>query len=405
MKIFWGWRIVAAGCTIQFLISWLMFQAFGAYFAVLAEEFGWSKTALSAAAALQPMEAALLGPVLGWILDRFGPAGMIRSGILGFGAGFFILSQIETLPGFYLAFVVIALGTCLCGYFPLNVAVIHWFERRRARALSMLSLGFAAGGVFVPVVAWSMQNFGWRATALASGMIAILAGWPLSSVFKWRRPEDRGETVDGLPPAPAAGGREEAAAQRDYTARDALRTRAFWLLSLGHCFSLLVVYAVMVHAITHMKETLGYSLAEASLVITLTTVAQVGGVMVGWAIGDRFEKRYIATACMMMHSVGLLMLTYATGAAMLVGFAVLHGVAWGLRVPIMQAMRADYFGRRAIGMILGLASLVIVVGQIGGPMVAAALADWSGNYRTGFTFLAVLAALGSVFFMLAKRPR
>ncbi|OGA44370.1 MAG: hypothetical protein A3G25_09100 [Betaproteobacteria bacterium RIFCSPLOWO2_12_FULL_63_13] len=405
MKIFWGWRIVAAGCTIQFLISWLMFQAFGAYFAVLAEEFGWSKTALSAAAALQPMEAALLGPVLGWILDRFGPAGMIRSGILGFGAGFFILSQIETLPGFYLAFVVIALGTCLCGYFPLNVAVIHWFERRRARALSMLSLGFAAGGVFVPVVAWSMQNFGWRATALASGMIAILAGWPLSSVFKWRRPEERGETVDGLPPAPAAGGREEAAAQRDYTARDALRTRAFWLLSLGHCFSLLVVYAVMVHAITHMKETLGYSLAEASLVITLTTVAQVGGVMVGWAIGDRFEKRYIATACMMMHSVGLLMLTYATGAAMLVGFAVLHGVAWGLRVPIMQAMRADYFGRRAIGMILGLASLVIVVGQIGGPMVAAALADWSGNYRTGFTFLAVLAALGSVFFMLAKRPR
>lgn len=405
MKIFWGWRIVAAGCTIQFLISWLMFQAFGAFFAVLAEEFGWSKTALSAAAALQPMEAALLGPVLGWILDRFGPAGMIRTGILGFGAGFFLLSQIETLPGFYLAFVVIALGTCLCGYFPLNVAVIHWFERRRARALSMLSLGFAAGGMFVPVVAWSMQNFGWRTTALASGVVAILAGWPLSSVFKWRRPEDRGETVDGLPPAPAAGAREEAAADRDYTARDALRTRAFWLLSLGHCFSLLVVYAVMVHAITHMKETLGYSLAEASLVITLTTVAQVGGVTVGWAIGDRFEKRYIATACMMMHSVGLLMLTYATGTAMLVAFAVLHGVAWGLRVPIMQAMRADYFGRRAIGMILGLASLVIVVGQIGGPMVAAALADWSGNYRTGFTFLALLAALGSVFFMLAKRPR
>lgn len=405
MKIFWGWRIVAASCTIQFLVSWLMIQAFGAYFAVLADEFGWSKTALSAAAALQPMEAAMLGPVLGWILDRFGPAGMIRTGILGFSAGFFVLSQIETLPGFYTAFVIIALGISLCGFFPLNVAIIHWFERRRARALSMLSLGLATGGMFVPVVAWSMQSFGWRATAFASGVLVILVGLPLSSVFKRRRPEDYGETVDGLPPPPVVGGRQEPAIQRDFTARGALRTSAFWLLSLGHCCALLVVYAVMVHAITHMKETLGYTLAQASLIITVTTVAQVGGVLVGWAIGDRFEKRFIAAACMLMHSVGLLMLTYATGTGMLVAFALLHGGGWGLRAPIMQAMRADYFGRRSIGMILGLSSLIIVVGQIGGPMLAGVLADWSGNYRTGFTFLAILAALGSMFFGLAKRPR
>ena len=70
----------------------------------------------------------------------------------------------------------------------------------------------------------------------------------------------------------------------------------------------------------------------------------------------------------------------------------------------MQAIRADYFGRKSIGMIIGLSSLIIVIGQIGGPMIAGALADWTGNYRAGFTLLAILSGMGSLFFMLAKRP-
>ncbi|MCG6950925.1 MAG: MFS transporter, partial [Betaproteobacteria bacterium] len=165
MKIFYGWRMVAAGCGLQFLQAGLLHQGFGAYLAVLNEERDWSKTALSGAAALQPMEAAILGPALGWLMDRFGPQWMIRIGIVAFGLGFMLLSQIDSLAGFYGAFVVIALGSSLAGFFPLNVALIHWFEKKRARALSALSLGLAIGGIFVPVVAWSLHSFGWRATA------------------------------------------------------------------------------------------------------------------------------------------------------------------------------------------------------------------------------------------------
>jgi len=404
MKIFYGWRMVFAGSAIQFLQNGLLHQAFGAYFAVLIEEKGWSKTSLSGAAAMQPVEAAVLGPVLGWIIDRFGPQGMIRAGIVTFGIGFMLLSQIDTLAGFYTAFIAIALGSSLCGFFPLQVAIIYWFERHRARALSMLSLGGAIGGIFVLVVAWSIQSFGWRATAFASGVLVVLIGLPLSRVFRGR-PEDHGETIDGLPLATAGTAASETSTQRDFTTREALGTSAFWLISLGHSFALLIVYAVLVHAITHMKESLGYSVSQASLVITLMTVTQVIGIMLGWLIGDRFEKRLVAAVSMLMHASGLLMLTYATGPAMLGAFVVLHGCAWGLRGPLMQAMRADYFGRRSIGMIMGLSSVIIVTGQIAGPMLAAVLADWTGNYRAGFTVLALLAGLGSLFFLLAKRPR
>jgi MFS family permease len=89
---------------------------------------------------------------------------------------------------------------------------------------------------------------------------------------------------------------------------------------------------------------------------------------------------------------------------MIVAYALLHGAAWGLRGPFMQAIRADYFGRSAIGMILGLSLMIIIIGQVGGPMIAGMLADLTGDYRLGFTVLALLAALGSVFFLLARRP-
>jgi MFS family permease len=351
------------------------------------------------------MESAIIGPVLGWIMDRFGPQNLIRIGVVVFGVGFILLSLIDTLLEFYGAFIVIALGSSMCGFFPINVSLINWFERMRARALSALSLGLAFGGLFVPLVGWSLVTFGWRITAAASGVLAILAGLPLAMVIR-RRPEDYGETVDGFAHAPGAAALtpDSVSPTRDFTAREALRTPAFWLLSLGHGFALFVVGAVNVHAIAHMKEGLAYTVSGAALVITLVTAFQVGGVFIGWAIGDRFEKRFIAAGCMLMHMLGLLALTYATGAPWVVAFAALHGVAWGLRGPFMHAIRADYFGRSAIGVILGLSFSIIVIGQIGGPMIAGILADATGNYRAGFTLVALLAGIGSMFFVLAKRP-
>jgi len=404
--IFYGWYMVGAAVGLQFLQAGLMSQAFGAYLAVLTEEQNWSKTALSGAAALQQMEVAILGPVLGWLLDRFGPKIFVRLGVVVFGAGLCLLSQTQTLPQFYGAFIVIALGTSLCGFFPLNVALIHWFERKRARALSAMSIGLAFGGIMVPLVAQSLTSYGWRATALASGIFAICVGLPLAMVIR-NSPHEHGEVPDGVADAPATAGTTAADSEttRDFTAREALRTSAFWLISLGHGFALFVVHAVAVHAITHLKEGLGYSVAQASLVISLVTISQIAGVGLGWLIGERWEKRYIAAACMLAHAVGLLLLTYAASLSMVIAFAVLHGAAWGLRGPFMQAIRADYFGRSAIGMILGLSFMIIVIGQVGGPIVPGIFADITGDYRLGFTILAVLAGLGSIFFVLAKKPR
>ena len=407
MKIFYGWKMVFAAASLQFIQSMMLHQAFGAYVAVLIQDKGWSKTSVSGASAMMSMEAAVIGPILGWFLDRFGSRGVIKVGVIMFGIGFMLLSQIDSLMGFYGAVVVIAIGSSMAGYFPLNVGVIQWFEKKRARALSMVGLGLALGGMFVPVIAWSIESIGWRETAFGCGVVAIVVGYPLACIFR-RRPEDFGETVDGLG---AKRGQvdtstPEAAvkAEPEFTAKQALRTQAFWLLSAGHGVALIIVTAVNTHAINHMRISLGYTIAQASFYITLMTGFQVIGVLLGGVLGDKLQKNRVAAVCMTMHMVGMLMLTYALGPFMLVLFAVFHGLAWGVRGPFMQAIRADYFGRKSIGMILGLSAMLTAVGQVSGPLLAGIMGDATGNYDLGFTVLALIAGAGTFLFWFAKPP-
>ena len=149
MKIFYGWRIVFAGGALQFLQNLLLNMAFGAYVAVLVEERGWSKTALAGAAALKSTESAILGPVLGWMLDRFGAQGMIRAGIVPSASASCCSARSTRWSASMPRSSILALGSSMCSNFPVSVAIIQWFEKRRARALSALQFGSALGGIFV----------------------------------------------------------------------------------------------------------------------------------------------------------------------------------------------------------------------------------------------------------------
>jgi sugar phosphate permease len=404
-RIFYGWWVVAAGFGLESLIGALMFHAYGAYAVLLREEFGWSKTMLSAAFAMARAESGILGPLQGWLTDRFGPRVLIRIGMVIFGVGFMLFSRIEGPVAFFLTFFMMALGSSLGGYLPVGVAIVAWFRRRRALALSVSASGMAIGGLLTPLVVLAASRVGWRWTAFASGLLVIAAGVPLAQVMR-RRPEAYGWTPDGDPPRPASADVPDrpAPVQRDFTVREALRTRAFWYISLGHAASLLVVSAVMVHMIIHVTERLGYALPQAGSVVALMTVMQAVGQLTGGWLGDRFSKRRIAAACMLAHGAALMILAFAGAFWMVLAFAVLHGTAWGMRGPLMGAIRADYFGSAAFGTITGVSSMVLMIGMMGGPLVAGILADRTGSYVPGFSVLAALATIGSVFFLLARRP-
>ena len=252
----------------------------------------------------------------------------------------------------------------------------------------------------VPAVAWSLSNNGWRPTAVGYAGIILLLGLPLSFVIK-NKPEDIGLVPDGI----ANKDIVKQQISNELTAQEAVHTRAFWLIAFGHSTALMIVFAVMVHLVIYLKEDLGFSLEKAGTVFVLLTTFTILGQLMGGYLGDRVNKRLLASLAMLGHAVGLLILVFAKNYNWIILFSVFHGLAWGLRGPIMQALRAEYFGRKAFGQIMGYSMPILTIGIATGPLIAGYLADKFGSYQNGFLVLAALAALGSLFFAFANPPK
>ena len=414
-RVYYGWRIVGAGSLLQVLVAGLFLQAYGAYVVLLQGDLGWSTTMLSAGFAMARTESAVLGPVQGNLIDRFGPRVIMRVGVLLFGIGFVLLSMIEHPWQFFVAIIILAIGASFAGFLSVTITVVNWFRRRRATALGMASSGTALGGLLVPAVAIFMSAFGWRTAALSSGVLMLVIGPFVVQVMR-HRPSELGLEVDGIPDIDEAvavsegpdgtqvSGRGSASPVSDFTARQALRTAAFWQISFGHGLAVMLISALMVHLIPHLTGQLGYSLTFAGFVVALVTLMQLLGMVFGGVLGDRLSKQAIVVTAMIMHATAALLLTIAVTPFLVVVFAVVHGIAWGARGPLQQAWRADLFGSTSFGAIMGFSSIVVMLGAAGGPLLAGMLFDRLGDYTVTLRLLAVLALAGSLMFFFVRKP-
>ena len=405
-KIFRGWKVVGAGGAIQALQSAVLMQGFQHFAVLLEQDFGWSKTQLASVFSLNRVESGLLGPLHGWALDRWGPKRVMRMGAVIMGIGFFLFSRMQTLVEFFAYFVIIAVGASLSGFLTVTTATVRWFERRRARALALSSAGFAIGGACAPILVWVLRTFGWRDTSAGIAVTLVVVVWVLSAYFDGA-PHDYDMPVDGIDPADitVTETRAEGVSDISFTAKEAMRTRAFWLISLGHTSALFTVSAVLAHLSLALTSEHGYSFQQASFVAGAVPTVQLFGIGLGGWLGDKVNKRLIASVAMLFHCLGLLLLAYATGAVMIWMFVIIHGLAWGARGPFMQALRADYFGTANFGQIMGFSSLIVMIGMASGPVIVATLTDSTGTYRWGFIVVALLAGLGTSFFVFATPPK
>ncbi len=417
-RIFYGWWIVVASFALNALSSGLLYSGFGIYFVLLREELGWSRAFLSSGFAVLRVESAFLGPFEGWVIDKFGPRIVVLVGVLFFGAGFMAFSQIQSIFWFFFSFILLAIGSSLAGFVPLTTTIAHWFARRRGLAMGIAMTGIGlGGGLIVRVLAWSVTAYGWRTTAFASGLLVWIIGIPAGLVLR-HRPEPYGYLPDGRQPPPSS--REEgtegslsAAATSagtvpsdgSFSAREALRTRAFWLICAGQGVALLVIAAVSIHQVQHMVQRMAISLETAGSIVSLMLITSVIGQGVGGYLADRWDKGILMTVCMLGHMAGLLVLAYATTLTHLVLFAIPHGLAMGVRTPTFTALLADYFGRESYGTIIGFYSLFVMVPMTISPILTGWWADTlGGSYTLPFTVSAVLAGSGSVFFLLLRKP-
>ena len=241
-------------------------------------------------------------------------------------------------------------------------------------------------GFTAPIVAIALDYFSWRNVAICSGLVVLFVGLPLAQLVR-HHPHEKNTYVDGI----ISNGDDNSPniteisphQSNDLTPRQALKTQAFWFISLGHAAGVLVVSAIMVHMIPHLTEELDYSLSKAGLITAIIPFAMLLGRFTALFFGEKYDKRKVVVVAMLGHTIALLLLAYAQSTWMVILFALIIGTSWATRGPLTQALRADYFGTKAFGTIMGFSSMIVMLGSIAGPITAGILADLTGDYKFG----------------------
>ena len=421
-----------------------MFHAMGLWFVALENTFGWTRTQLSLAFAFTRVEGGILGPIEGYLTDRFGTRRLVMIGMTIMGVGWILFSQvrdasdvpilrdipIDALPAFlqpvvpplafYAVYLIIALGQGLGSWLPLMTMLNNWFDRKRATAMGLSNSTSRLGTlVMIPAIAWAIdpefERVGWRMTVVIIGVAILVVNLPLASLIR-NRPEDHGLLPDGDRPSVRAGRSSPAAARAsdspdaapppsgDFTWRQAIRTPAFWLISVGHGFTSMVLIAMMAHLAPMMKDQ-GYDLQTSAFVITGYTLVSMIFQIVGGYVGDRVPKRFALFVFTWIQASGVFLLTFGpTSLAVAYGFALLFGIGFGGRNPLTVSIRGEYFGRSSFGKIMGLSQVPMNVLLLTAPVFAGVVRDATNEYTIAFAVLASLNMVGGVMFLLAGKP-
>ena len=415
--VFYGWWLVGLSGFIRILATVPLFHAMGLWFVALESQFGWTRTQLSIAFAFTRVEGGVLGPVEGYLNDRVGTRRMVLIGMLILGGGLMLLGQVRHLWMFYLAYIIMSLGSGLGGWLPLTALLNNWFVRGRAAAMGWSNSFTRLGGLLlIPAMAWAIDpdhdRLGWRLTATILGLFTLAVAVPLSGLIR-NRPEDYNLRPDGDRTSfRSAGGPLErrtpssqgvTRADADFTPSQALRTSAFWFISFGHGFTSMVIVALMAH-LAPMMTDLGFSLQTAAWVVTVYTFVSMVFQVIGGYIGDRVPKNLALFVFTCIQAAAVMVITFSSTLPMAYLFAILFGIGFGGRNPLTTAIRGEYFGRASYGMILGISQVPMNVLLLIAPLFAGLMRDIQGTYTMAFFVLSLLSFLGGALMLKAKKP-
>ncbi len=400
---FYGWWIVGAGGVVQWYTSAVFWRGFQAFIPQILSTFGWSHGATAAAISLQRSESGLISPFVGVLLDKYGPRKAMAFGVFVTGSGFIFMSQMQTLWHFYLAIALLTLGMSFGTFIVFVVTVANWFVRKRARALATLMSFSALGGLTLPLLVASIDQFGWREMLFAAGVGFWIVGFPATLVMR-RRPEDYGMQPDGGPENTGADingdGSADSTTRRTsrlrehaITMRQAVKLRFFWQLAIVTSLGQLVSSTNLFHFAALLEYGMTTALAaSAAGAVAIGDLAGRAGIAV---IGDKFDKRKMLTIAMLMQTVGVAGLAGINGtvAGVELGlwplpfFVVFFGLGFGSSIPLRLSILGDYFGRTSYGSIVGLTSSVNALFGAAGPALVGLIHDIEGTYRLGFIVL------------------
>lgn len=418
--IFPGYWLVAAA---SIMFGWghvIQQQSFGVFVKPLSQAFGWSRAEISFAQSFARLEGGIEGPFAGIATDKWGPRAVKMVGFFLLGLGFVLMYFVNSLWMFYVVWVFGALGGNVMGG-PLDAAVANWFVKRRGTMIAIVrsTVPFLAP-VMLPAITWLFFAYGWRPGFVVLGLSIWIVGLPLTWFFiKPKRPEYYGwlpdgkridESIAGNTDAMLAKGAEYAAettGEVEFTARQAMRDKTFWIIVASATLRGMVSSAINIHLIPMLTDQGIDEMMAATAMGAMVFMTLPGRLFFGWA-GDHVSikrLKYLPMVTNSLAAVGIFILTIAKTMPLFWTYVVVYGLGHGGDIVVWTPIRGKYYGRKAFATIQGLISALTMVGGIIAPVYAGWAYDTTGSYIFAFQLFLTFMAIAAVIMFFANPPK
>lgn len=420
--IFIGWWPVIGGGILALWGHGYHSYGISAMFKPISEELGFNRAETSVASSIGRLEGGIEAPITGWITDRFGARWIVFFGVFIISLSLILMRFIDSLWSFYLVWgLMLGTGCNIALTLPIDTTISNWFVKKRGVALSIKWIFSGISGVAImPMIAWMTTTYNWRMACTFGGIVMAVVGLPIAwFCFKPHRPEYYGLLPDGARITSQDKHDGESTVARgvkyaleikevEFTVRQAIKTRSYWLLILVNSIHGLVVPVMSIHCIPFLTDR-GIEPVKAAAMMSIWITASLPTRFIGGLIADRLKAnqlRFLTAISYFLQAVGVLFfLKYQTTEMIYVWF-ILYGFGQGINTTSQSVIRARYFGRKAFGSIHGIAQLIQTPIGVVAPIYAGWVYDTTGSYLTAFTQFAILLGVATVLaiFILPPKP-
>ena len=372
------------------------------------DELGWSYTTIATGFLIGSASGAVASSLTGWLVDRYGPRVVVALGGVGLAGALIGLSTIQE-PWHFWTFFGLARGSVIAGVeIGSSVAIAKWFVRQRGRTLAVKSMGQRSGQVVLPIVSFLIMDASdWRTAYVALSGFACLAIIGPALLLMRSQPEDHGMLPDGTTDLRNTRGdrgpQARVVEEESWTLREARSTRAFWLITVFLICTPFVQGATNLHMAPIFHDR-GLSEGQAVAIVSIFGMSSVSSILPTGFIMERVHVRLGAMVqAVLVLATMVLLLVPAGGFPLAVLWAIIFGVAAGMRNVIEVLLLANYFGRASLGAIKGFTAPFRMISPFG-PVLAGFIRDESGSYTGAFILFASVAVLMLLLMVFATQP-
>lgn len=398
---YYGWIIVAVGTLGMWMTSPGQTYVFSVFIDWFIVDLGISRTLVSSLYMVGTLLASMSLPFVGRFFDRHGSRRTVVWVSLGLGLATMAMSQVN--GPVFLFFGILLLRGLGQGSLQMSSdnAIAQWFIKNRGKAIGVASLGASmAMGVFPLITLAIIDGVGWRRAYVVLGIIVLTTILPAAAAFLRDRPEDFGLIPDG---GSVDSDEVQPTIEEHWRLKEAVRTPAFWIISLSIIMISAIGTGLMFHQISIFDSAgLDAQLAAANY-FPIALFAALATVVTGFLL-DRVRKALVLVVAMLFLAGSLVMVQLMNSASTAFAYGVTLGIAQGMFRPIGSVLLPGFFGRRYLGEIMGFVSMLTAGASAFGPFPMGMAFDLFGGYNEVLRLFMVFPLVMAVASLFLKRP-